>query len=371
MTKKGYRKLNHIHMVGIGGTGMNGIAEVLLNLGYKVSGSDLQENEATAAAGPPGRRDLDRSPGRERRDADVVVISSAVREDNVEVQRGPGPAHPRHPPGGDAGRAHADEVRRRRGRLPRQDDDDLDDGPRPRGRRVRPDDHRRRPPEHDRRQRQARRGRFHRGRGRRERPLLPLPLPFHRRPDEHRRGAPRPVPEPGGHQEDLRQLRQQGPLLLPGHPLPRRPQPPEHHPRPRAPASSPTDSPPSRTSPPGTTSFDGLPEPGRRSSTRAGPRPPPPPGPRHAQHPQRHGRDRRRPRPRHPAGDDPRRPGRLYGDGPALRAPQDRPRHHGHRGLRPPPDRDQGHSRGGQARLSTAGSWPSSSPTATRGCRSS
>ena len=47
MTKKGYRKLNHIHMVGIGGTGMNGIAEVLLNLGYKVSGSDLQENDAT------------------------------------------------------------------------------------------------------------------------------------------------------------------------------------------------------------------------------------------------------------------------------------------------------------------------------------
>ena len=45
MTKKGYRKLNHIHMVGIGGTGMNGIAEVLLNLGYKVSGSDIQENE--------------------------------------------------------------------------------------------------------------------------------------------------------------------------------------------------------------------------------------------------------------------------------------------------------------------------------------
>jgi len=34
-------------MVGIGGTGMNGIAEVLLNLGYKVSGSDIQENEAT------------------------------------------------------------------------------------------------------------------------------------------------------------------------------------------------------------------------------------------------------------------------------------------------------------------------------------
>lgn len=37
MVKKTYRKLKHIHMIGIGGTGMNGIAEVLLNLGYKVT----------------------------------------------------------------------------------------------------------------------------------------------------------------------------------------------------------------------------------------------------------------------------------------------------------------------------------------------
>ena len=86
MTKKGYRKLNHIHMVGIGGTGMNGIAEVLLNLGYKVSGSDIQENDAThrlvklGAAVAIGHR------AENLKDADVVVISSAVHEDNVEVQ---------------------------------------------------------------------------------------------------------------------------------------------------------------------------------------------------------------------------------------------------------------------------------------------
>ena len=56
MVKRGYRKLKHIHMVGIGGTGMNGIAEVLLNLGYDVSGSDIQENEATQrlAGSAPG-----------------------------------------------------------------------------------------------------------------------------------------------------------------------------------------------------------------------------------------------------------------------------------------------------------------------------
>ena len=40
-------KVKHIHFVGIGGVGMSGIAEVLLNLGFKVSGSDLSENVAT------------------------------------------------------------------------------------------------------------------------------------------------------------------------------------------------------------------------------------------------------------------------------------------------------------------------------------
>jgi len=87
MTKKVYRKLNHIHMVGIGGTGMNGIAEVLLNLGYQVSGSDLQENEATQRL---ARLGADISIGHKAENvkaADVVVISSAVRADNVEVQR--------------------------------------------------------------------------------------------------------------------------------------------------------------------------------------------------------------------------------------------------------------------------------------------
>ena len=42
-------KVKHIHFVGIGGVGMSGIAEVLLNLGYEVSGSDLADNAATRA----------------------------------------------------------------------------------------------------------------------------------------------------------------------------------------------------------------------------------------------------------------------------------------------------------------------------------
>ncbi len=87
MTKKGYRKLQHIHMVGIGGTGMNGIAQVLLNLGYAVSGSDLQDNEATHRLRSLGAEIAIGHRAENLGRADVVVISSAVREDNVEVRQ--------------------------------------------------------------------------------------------------------------------------------------------------------------------------------------------------------------------------------------------------------------------------------------------
>ena len=87
MVKRGYRKLKHIHMVGIGGTGMNGIAEVLLNLGYGVSGSDLQENEATQRLARLGARIAVGHKTENVREADVVVVSSAVHDDNVEVRK--------------------------------------------------------------------------------------------------------------------------------------------------------------------------------------------------------------------------------------------------------------------------------------------
>jgi len=73
-------------MIGIGGTGMSGIAEVLINLGYQVSGSDIQSNEATQRL---LRLRAQISIGHKAENvsgADVVVISSAIREDNVEVQ---------------------------------------------------------------------------------------------------------------------------------------------------------------------------------------------------------------------------------------------------------------------------------------------
>ena len=74
-----------IHFVGIGGIGMSGIAEVLLNLGYHVSGSDLKQTEVTRRLSTLGGRILIGHASENVAGADVVVISSAVRPDNPEV----------------------------------------------------------------------------------------------------------------------------------------------------------------------------------------------------------------------------------------------------------------------------------------------
>lgn len=81
-----YGKIEKIHFVGIGGIGMSGIAEVLLNLGYKVSGSDLRQSEITERLTSLGG-EIDYGHTRKNvGDADVVVISSAVHDDNPEVE---------------------------------------------------------------------------------------------------------------------------------------------------------------------------------------------------------------------------------------------------------------------------------------------
>ncbi len=79
------RKVSHIHFVGIGGIGMSGIAEVLLNLGYRVSGSDLQESDLTQRLASMGARIYYGHRQSNLRDADVVVTSTAVKNDNPEV----------------------------------------------------------------------------------------------------------------------------------------------------------------------------------------------------------------------------------------------------------------------------------------------
>jgi UDP-N-acetylmuramate--alanine ligase len=85
LKKRSYYKLKHIHMIGIGGTGMNGIAEVLLNQGYIVSGSDISENEATVRLSNLGAKIFIGHRASQIEGADVVVISSAITEKNVEV----------------------------------------------------------------------------------------------------------------------------------------------------------------------------------------------------------------------------------------------------------------------------------------------
>jgi UDP-N-acetylmuramate--alanine ligase len=74
-----------IHFVGVGGIGMSGIAEVLLNLGYHVSGSDMRESEVTRRLRTLGGRISIGHDAAHVKEADVVVVSTAVRPDNPEV----------------------------------------------------------------------------------------------------------------------------------------------------------------------------------------------------------------------------------------------------------------------------------------------
>jgi UDP-N-acetylmuramate--alanine ligase len=78
-------KVKRIHFVGIGGSGMSGIAEVLLNLGYEVSGSDLGSNAATERLAGLGARVAMGHDAANVAAADAVVVSTAVRPDNPEV----------------------------------------------------------------------------------------------------------------------------------------------------------------------------------------------------------------------------------------------------------------------------------------------
>ena len=80
-----YQKKYHIHFVGIGGIGMSGIAELLLNLGYKVSGSDLRRSDITDRLQSLGGRVFEGHNAGQIAGADVVVVSSAIDQTNPEV----------------------------------------------------------------------------------------------------------------------------------------------------------------------------------------------------------------------------------------------------------------------------------------------
>ncbi len=75
----------HIHFVGIGGIGMSGIAEVLVNLGYRVTGTDIAQSDTTRRLAELGASVFEGHSPEHLGDADVVVTSSAVSRDNSEV----------------------------------------------------------------------------------------------------------------------------------------------------------------------------------------------------------------------------------------------------------------------------------------------
>jgi UDP-N-acetylmuramate--alanine ligase len=80
-----FAKIQRIHFVGIGGIGMSGIAEVLLNLGYKVSGSDLKSSAVTQRLAGLGAAVFERHAAENINGAEVVVTSSAIAKENLEV----------------------------------------------------------------------------------------------------------------------------------------------------------------------------------------------------------------------------------------------------------------------------------------------
>ena len=79
------RAFPRVHFVGIGGTGMSGIAEVMLTLGYEVSGSDAADNAATRRLARLGARVVQGHSAANVLGTDCVVVSSAIRDDNPEL----------------------------------------------------------------------------------------------------------------------------------------------------------------------------------------------------------------------------------------------------------------------------------------------
>ena len=86
MGPRAFERRHRVHFVGIGGVGMSGIAEVLLNLGYEISGSDLQENDATRRLRSLGAEvRIGHDVANLAEGLSVVVISTAVKFSNPEV----------------------------------------------------------------------------------------------------------------------------------------------------------------------------------------------------------------------------------------------------------------------------------------------
>ncbi len=166
------RRIHNIHFVGIGGSGMGGIAEVLLNLGYHVQGSDLKPNARHAAAREAGRADQDRSRGGERRQGGRARGLDGGAAGQPRGRRSEVASSAHRAACGDVGRADALPLFRRGRRHARQDHDDQHGRVDPRRGRPRSDVRHRRSLEERRQQRAPGRRQISRGRGGRERRVV-------------------------------------------------------------------------------------------------------------------------------------------------------------------------------------------------------
>ena len=192
-----------IHFVGIGGIGMSGIAEVLINLGHTVQGSDASDSANVKRLRDKGAKSFHRSRrgqprrggGRRRLDGDQARQS--------RTRRGAGEAHSGRPPGRDAGRTDATQELRGDRRHPRQDDHDLARRDAARRRRPRPDGDQRRHHQRLWHERPPRGRRVDGGRGRRERRHLPEAAGRRRYRHQHRPRAPRSFQDLRGDQGRL------------------------------------------------------------------------------------------------------------------------------------------------------------------------
>ena len=196
-------QIGPIHFVGIGGIGMSGIAEVLINLGHKVQGSDLSDNASVKRLREKGATVAIGHDKANLGQAAVVVVSSAVKRDNPEVV---------------AARARRIPVVRRAEMLAElmrlkqcvavsgthgKTTTTVAGGDAARRRRARPDGHQRRHHQRLRDQRAARGRRLDGGRGRRKRRHLPQAAGRHRGGHQHRSRAPRPLQDLRRHQGGL------------------------------------------------------------------------------------------------------------------------------------------------------------------------
>ena len=98
-----FKRIKHVHFVGIGGIGMSGIAEVLLNLGYRVTGSDVRSTPITDRLEQCGATIHKTHVAENIKGAHVVVTSSAVRSGQSGNPGSPAPQCSRYCARGDAG----------------------------------------------------------------------------------------------------------------------------------------------------------------------------------------------------------------------------------------------------------------------------